>query len=77
MPHRIKFAPRLKRVIADFDNIELKDIRISSHSPNMIFASVYIDGELNLSADLDLCLKRIKEKVEERVRKIKEKVDKP
>ena len=58
---RIKYAERLNRVIADFDHIELKDIRITSNSPSIIYASVYIDGELNLSADLDMCFDRIRQ----------------
>lgn len=53
------------RIITDFPNIQLCDIRISSHQPNTIYASVKIDGELSLSADLEMCFERIRQTVEE------------
>lgn len=52
------------RIITDFPNIELTDIRISSHQPNMIYASVKIDGEVSLSADLEMCFDRIRSTIE-------------
>jgi hypothetical protein len=53
------------RTITKFRNIELTDISISSHQPNTIYASVKIDGELSLSADLEMCFERIRQTVEE------------
>ena len=52
------------RIITDFPNIELTGIRISSHQPDMIYATVKIDGEVSLSADLEMCFDRIRSTVE-------------